>query len=375
MQQRLNPLAHWLALSLVTLALAGCANLALDLSAIPAPAAADSVAALLPTITPEAGAASPQLDTGAPREATVRAIPLAGPAAQRNAEFSAMDWYGDTLIMLPQYPNFVGDGQSNAYALPKAQIIAWLDGALSGPLTPTPIAFDYAGVAEALPGFEGFEALAFAGDRVYATAEVTANGQTAAWLVGGTVDADNASIRLDPATLTWIPPQTGLFNFSDETLLITPDGGLLTLYEINGAAWNASPVAHRFSAELAPLDPVPAPSIEYRLTDATALDADGRFWAMNMYFPGEAFLEAPDDPIAAQYGEGPTHAAQVQVERLLEFAYDGAQVVRTETPPIQLALTLLARNWEGIVRLDERGFLLITDQFPETTLGFVEREP
>ena len=373
MTSRFRLLVFTLLPCLIVFSAAACAGLPLDISAIPAPVAPDALAALLPTLTPEPGATPPILDTGAPAETVARGIPLAGPAAQRNAEFSAMAWYGDTLILLPQYPDFTADGQSNAYALPKAQIIAWLDGATAGPLAPTPIAFDYSGVAEWLPGFEGFESLAFDGDIAYATTEVTANGQTAAWLVRGSVDADNATIRLDPSTLVWIPPQTALFNFSDEALLVTPGGGLLTLYEVNGAGWNPSPLAHRFAANLAALEPVPAPATEYRITDATTLDADGRFWVINVYFPGEEFLSAPDDLIAAQYGEGPTHAAQEQVERLLEYAYDGAQVVRTDTPPIQLALTLLARNWEGIARLDDRGFLLVTDQFPETILAFVPR--
>jgi hypothetical protein len=362
-----------LILPLFVLMLTACAGMPLDLSAIPAPAAADPLAALLPTLTPEPGATPPMLDTSTPAETAVRVIPLAGPAAQRNAEFSAMAWYGDTLILLPQYPNFTANSQSNAYALPKAQILAWLNGQVTEPLAPSPITFDYSGIAEWLPGFEGFEALAFDGDSVYATTEVTANGQTAAWLVRGVVETDSATIRLDPASLTYIPPQTALPNFSDEALIVTPDGGLLSLYEINGAAWNPNPVAHRFAADLAALDPIPAPATEYRITDATAMDASSRFWVINMYFPGESFLAAPEDPIVAQYGEGPTHAAQEQVERLLEFAYDGSAVSRTETPPLQLSLTLLARNWEGIVRLDERGFLLITDQFPETVLGFVER--
>ncbi len=30
------------------------------------------------------------------------------------------------------------------------------------------------------------------------------------------------------------------------------------------------------------------------------------------------------------------------------------------------------RNWEGIVRLENRGFLLMTDKYPETLFGFVE---
>ena len=31
----------------------------------------------------------------------------------------------------------------------------------------------------------------------------------------------------------------------------------------------------------------------------------------------------------------------------------------------------VARNWEGIARLEGRGFLLVTDQFPDTILAFV----
>lgn len=46
----------------------------------------------------------------------------------------------------------------------------------------------------------------------------------------------------------------------------------------------------------------------------------------------------------------------------------------TNTPPIQLQLIDgVSRNWEGLVRLDERGFLLITDEFPETILAFVAK--
>jgi len=42
--------------------------------------------------------------------------------------------------------------------------------------------------------------------------------------------------------------------------------------------------------------------------------------------------------------------------------------------PLYLRLNLdgVSRNWEGIVRLDEIGFLLITDSFPRTIFGFVQ---
>ena len=50
---------------------------------------------------------------------------------------------------------------------------------------------------------------------------------------------------------------------------------------------------------------------------------------------------------------------------------DPMGIVLTETPPIQLELGPESRNWEGLVRLEDRGFLLMTDKFPGTILGFV----
>ncbi len=41
--------------------------------------------------------------------------------------------------------------------------------------------------------------------------------------------------------------------------------------------------------------------------------------------------------------------------------------------PIQLTLVdeATVRNWEGIARLDGRGFLIATDTYPATILAFV----
>lgn len=299
-------------------------------------------------------------------------IPLTGPSTRRDAEFSGMAWYGETLVLLPQYPDFTQDGSSALYALPKAQILALLNGQEPGALTPLPVPFNAQGLADSIPGYEGYEAIAFEGERFYVTVEAQANGSTGAYLLAGEVNTDAAILTLDPSVWQYIPGQSGLANNSDESIVVTPDGPV-TLYEINGAAWNRAPVAHRFDRTLQPLDAIPFPTVEYRITDATPLDAQGRFWAINYLFPGDEWLVTEADPIAAQFGRGETHAAQPQVERLLEFQYDGAQITRTDTPPIQLRLTLLSRNWEGIVRLDDLGFLLITDQFPETVLGFVAK--
>jgi hypothetical protein len=131
-------------------------------------------------------------------------------------------------------------------------------------------------------------------------------------------------------------------------------------------------VAHRFDMWLQPLPPVPFPNIEFRITDATAPDAEGRFWAINYFFPGDGGLAVEDDEMAREYGPVATLPGQNQVERLVEFQFDGARVVRTERAPVPLRLTIFSRNWEGIARLEEAGgFLIATDQVPETVLGFV----
>ena len=72
----------------------------------------------------------------------------------------------------------------------------------------------------------------------------------------------------------------------------------------------------------------------------------------------------------------PTGNEARPVERLLEFQVTPTGIVRTDTPalPLQLLPNNVARNWEGVVRLQTaelNGFLIITDSFPETILAYV----
>jgi len=61
------------------------------------------------------------------------------------------------------------------------------------------------------------------------------------------------------------------------------------------------------------------------------------------------------------------------VERLLPFCYAEDRLSLADQAPIQLQLldAETSRNWEGIERVEDRGFLLVTDKFPGTQLGFV----
>jgi len=154
----------------------------------------------------------------------------------------------------------------------------------------------------------------------------------------------------------------------------------VTFYEANGRNVNSDPLVQTFDLLLTPQSALPMVPLEYRVTDVTTVDAGGRFWALNYFYPGEAdLLDPAPDPLAAQFGEGTTHADSEVVERLVELVWSPTGVAFSGAAPIQLRLMDRAspgterpsRNWEGLVRLDDRGFLIVTDKFPTSILAFV----
>jgi hypothetical protein len=94
---------------------------------------------------------------------------------------------------------------------------------------------------------------------------------------------------------------------------------------------------------------------------------------INYFYPGDEDLKSTLDPIAEEFGQGLTHSGSEIVERLVEFQYRPEGIEFSGSAPIQLQRRGdgEARNWEGIARLDDLGFLLVTDEHPETILGFV----
>jgi hypothetical protein len=315
---------------------------------------------------------------GAPAEAQVRVIPLAAPLDTPRAEISGLAWHGDDLILLPQYPDRFG----GLFALRRQSILDFLDGRTPGPLVPRLVPLDEDGIPARVGGYEGYEAIAFVGDRMYLTIETHRGlpglGTMLGYIVAGQIAADGSSARLSATTRMEIPAQAGLDNTADEAITVM-DGRLVTFYEANGATVNPRPIAHVFEPGPVGLAAAPAmtmTALEYRLTDATPAGPDGRFWVINYFFPGDRDkLKSAPDPIAARYGAGATHAACPQVERLVELRAADGRIERTDTPPVQLTLLncATARNWEGLAELPGRGFLLATDQHPETLLAFVAR--
>jgi hypothetical protein len=319
-----------------------------------------------------APARQPSQSTPAPAaEQAVVPVELAGPLADPSAQVSGLAWYGDFLILLPQYPDVLSDGGDGfLFYLPKDEILAYIDGRSTAPLEPRPIQLIAPNLREQIPRYQGFESIGFSGDRVFLTIE-SGYRQMMGYLISGTIQPDLSALALDTARVAEIPPQADSSNRADEAILVLEDR-VITFYEANGYVLNPNPVAHVFSPDLEPLGTLPMPNIEYRITDA-AWTEDNQFWAINYFFVGDMALFPSNDPIVDAFGEGPTHAQKIQVERLLKFQYSDSGIALVDTPPVQLVLNDEIRNWEGLALLDDRGFLLATDKYPTTLLAFLPR--
>ncbi len=73
-----------------------------------------------------------------------------------------------------------------------------------------------------------------------------------------------------------------------------------------------------------------------------------------------------------RFGVGRSHRGRRTVERFVELEVTAAGIQCTDTAPLELELGRgPGRNWEGIVRFQDRGFLVVTDKHPASMLAFV----
>ena len=316
-----------------------------------------------------------------PRALTIEPLLLeiAGPLADPRAEVSGMTWKGDTLVVLPQDPTlFAGAGQLGFFVMSRSEIIAAIDGQSDGPITPRQVTCQAPGLSRIIKGFDGMEAMGLMGNRCYMTVEAKDDSAMAGYLVCGHYDMVNNEVVMDMTRLTAIPMGLNIPNIAEETIIID-DRQVITLSEANGRNVNPTPQGKVFDAEIGFLGTIPLPNIEYRVTDATAVYDEKRFWVMNYYYPPEKqkLKPAPDEELV-KFGDPGSFDPDACVERLLELQIvrggpDGDYIKRTNTPPVNL-VTLpdrVCRNWEAVVRLGDRGFLLMTDKYPGTLLAFV----
>lgn len=322
-----------------------------------------------------AAAASAATWPGRAVEVPVREIPIQGPVALSSAEISGMAWTADTLVILPQDPLlFAENDRLGIFWLTRDEVLAALDTEGAAPLEPHRVECAAPGLARVIRGFDGLEAIGFLGDRFYITVEAKGDTAMAGYLLCGKHDGERGHVHIDMTKLTAIPLGLNLPNIAEESLVVAGER-ILTFSEANGRGCNPDPRAKIFDAQINYLGSLPFPHIEYRVTDATALDDQGRFWVMNYFFPPEAGkLQVNGDPEVDRFGLPAGQDPRRGVERLLELRLtQDDEIIRTNTPPIYLerAADGACRNWEALVRLDDRGFLVMTDKYPRTMLAFV----
>ncbi len=303
----------------------------------------------------------------------VAVIPLKLPdrISAASFEYSGLGWFGDYLVLLPQYPQGKEfTREPNLFAIAKRDLLAEInDPNLELPVRDVPI--ENSDLRSMIRGFEGFESILFVDQSVYLIIESRAGDPMMGYLIRGVVNGDLESITLDVNSLVELRPFSSELNATFEGMTYW-NGYLYVMYEHNSMQNVGQPVAYKFNLDLEFEREILFPVIDYRITDATISDPDGIFWVMNYFFPGDTHLAVDHDSLVDEYGEGYTHAENEPVERLVQLQIEDDQILRIDRPPIYLQLldNNIARNWEGLVLLDDVGFLLITDSFPGSVLGF-----
>lgn len=305
-------------------------------------------------------------------ESEIHELVIAGPLFERYAEISGLTWYNDWLIILPQYPHLFGEnGMGALFYLEKEEIRSFLNNQILE-VVPKPIHFICSSDYTKMPGFEGFEAIAFHENTAYLTIETSPQGMLA-YLGKAEFDVNNKTMDFQFQDIIPVYPQANIPNASEEAIFIK-DEIIHVIYEANGKNVNPEPKIHLYNLDLQFLGTTAFPNLEYRITDATEIK-DGEIWMLNYFWPGdEKWYNPAHDFLKEKFGYGKSHEQFNHVERLVAFSYvDGVFQIAEKAPVYLLLETEEARNWEGIVRFDD-GFLIATDKHPRTILAFVKRK-
>ena len=281
-----------------------------------------------------------------------------------------MDWYDNNLILLPQYTDrFKSEFKNSIFYIPKSEITDYLKNNQNVPLKPGEIELNSHNIEMYIEGFQGYEAIIFNGENVYLAIEAEIQEKMFAYIVRGTIDLKLRQINLLPESLKKIPLPADLKNMAIETLLFDTNR-IIAIYEANGKNVNKNPTAIVLDTLLQDYDFVKFPEIEYRITDATDIN-ENYFWVTNYFFPGESKILKPALDIYSKKSssEPEIHA----IERLVQFHINNNEIKISNKSPLNIRINdnEKSRNWEGIVKYDSLGFLIITDRFPRTILAYI----
>ena len=291
----------------------------------------------------------------------IQEIELEGIITNPKQEISGMDWYNDNLFLLPE--NLGG----YLFMVKKNEIQKQLS-LKKGSIKPLKTIFNTPDYSKSIPGFDGFEAIAFYENSIYVTIEADENGEMVGYIAWGKIDPNSYEITILKKNIQRISTPIQIDNLSYESI-IHHENNLILLYEANGSSLRKDPYQLLISLNDFSSKKIKGPNIEYRITDATKVRKN-KFWAINYYWPGD---KKNLKPSLDKLSKNKKTNSDQTIERLVEFKIKRNSISLTRKKPINLILEEgNSRNWEAIVRFGESGFLIATDKYPRMILAYIK---
>ena len=295
----------------------------------------------------------------------IREILLAGEITNPDNEISGMDWYKEQLYLLPE------NATDHLFIISKIQIKEYFLSNNPKAIIPKKIKLISPNYQSLIEGFDGFEAIAFTDDNVILSIEVkTKENNMTGYIAWGTCNSSTNELYFEKQSLKEVTTPIQIKNMAFESIVVHKNNAIL-LYEANGINLQKNVEHSKVSLDDYSLSKIDGFNIEYRITDATALDSDNKFWCINYFWPGEKDKLKPGKDIYLEKVSS-NHSLE-SIERIIELEIKDEMISMSDSEPIQLfSKSDASRNWEGIVRYGKDSFLIVTDKYPRMILGLVE---
>jgi hypothetical protein len=295
-------------------------------------------------------------------------------SSNRRAEYSGMCKYNDKVILLPQYPSFFRNivGTDIIFMLTNQQLNEAIKKKGKTELKAKQIKVVNNLSYKLLPGYEGFEAICYDGQYFYIAVEFNSTTNQSGLLKAQLRNNDTELHILNEQSIVLDLP-ANVFNASYESIFLHNDS-LYLIYEANGARINKKQIVKKVSKDFSSIEDITIEPIEFRITDVTDFDENGKGWAINYFWPGDLEKYNPEDDSIDNLYDYCNNIEQ-GIERIIPLKIeDDAISIDFMREPIYIKRKVLdySSNWEGIVKT-EAGFLIVTDKFPHTILRYIKK--
>ena len=183
-----------------------------------------------------------------------------------------------------------------AFAIKKSDLDLRINSSDTSAIKPKKINFNTPNYKKLIPGFDSFEAIAFRGYEVYLTIEIKFPDSMSCLIARGHIDDQTLDITIPEQNLTEINVPAYVDNMSYESLIVDKNR-IIALFEANGDSLIKNPYAISINSSGNDIFKYQTSSVNYRIADATRVDRNNRFWAINYFFPRDRGVLKPGDDI------------------------------------------------------------------------------